>query len=232
MVAGVDFFITKSTDWSLKRLNDALKWTDRGDGYVVEYTEDEKDPLEHIDFIAHVGEGGCVSECYCPKLGKSVAVKKITTYGKKETNDGLTEQMDYLLAVKHYHCIRVRGSYIRGDWYNIVTEPVATCDLRAYLKLEGSPFKKRKMREQCGPRIELLPTLMGCLAHALHYLHQRTKLRHRDITPANILLDGRTVLFADFNLSKVFTETRSGTTGPSRKTQMVRAYSVGIFRIH
>ena len=232
MVAGVDFLITKSTDWSDKWLNDTPAWTDRGNGYVVEYGEDEKVPLEHKELIASAGEGGCVEECYCPKLGKRVAVKKVTTYGKKETNDGLTKEMDYLRAVRHYHCIQVRGSYIRGDWFNIVMEPVATCDLRTYLKHEVSRPKIRKMEQLCGAKTDFLPTIMGCLAHGLHYLHQTSKLRHRDIKPANILLYGRTVLFGDFNLSKVFTETQSGTSGPSRKTQMVRAYSVGRLRMH
>ena len=232
MVPGVDFLITKSTDWSDKRLNDIPAWTDRGDGYVVEYGEDEIAPLEHKEIIARAGEWGCVEECYCPKLGRKVAVKKVTTEGERKTNDELTKEMGHLLTVKHYHCIQVRGSYIRGDWFNIVMEPVATCDLRTYLKHEGSSHKLRKMEQLCGPRVVFLPTIMGCLAHGLHYLHQKSRLRHRDIKPANILLDGRTVLFADFNLSKVLTETQSGTSGPSRKTQMVRAYPVGRSRLY
>ena len=227
MVGGADFLITKSTDWSNKWLNDAPAWTDRGDGYNVEYGEGEKAPLEHKEFIASAGEGGCVEECYCPRLGRKVAVKKVSTEGIKKTNDELTKEMSHLLTVRHYHCIQVRGSYIRGDWFNIVMEPVATCDLRTYLRHEDSSPKIRNMEQLCGPRAVFLPTIMGCLAHGLHYLHQKPKLRHRDIKPANILLNGRTVLFADFNLSKVFTETQSGTSGPSRKTQMVRAYSVG-----
>ncbi len=232
MVAGVNFPTTKSTDWSDRKLNGAPPWTDRDNGYVVEYTADEKVPLEHKEYIAGAGAGGCVEECYCPKLGKDVAVKKVETYGKKETNDKLTKEMDYLRTIRHYHCIQVLGSYSRGDWFNIVMDPVATGDLRTYLMHEDSSPKVRRMELLCGQRSELLPTLMGCLAHGLHYLHQRQKLRHRDIKPANILLDGPTVLFADFNLSKVFTETQTGTSGPSLKTQMVSAYSVYRLRVH
>ena len=222
MVAGVDFPITKSTDWSDKRLNNARAWTDRGNGSVVEYTVDEKVPLEHKEYIAGAGDGGFVEECYCPMLGKEVAVKRVTTHGKKELNDGLTKDMGYLTTVRHYHCIQVLGSFIRGDFFSIIMEPVATCDLRTYLRHDAPSHKIRKMEQQCGPRTAFLPRLMGCLAHGLHYLHQKPKLRHRDIKPANILLDGPRVLFADFNLSKVFTETQSGTSGPSLKTQMVR----------
>ena len=232
MVAGVDFPITKSTDWSDKRLNCALPWTDRGNGFVVEYTVDEKVPLEHREHIAEAGVGGVVEECYCPMLRKKVAVKKVTTRGKKELNDALTTEVNYLRTVRHNHCIQVLGSYIRGDFFCIVMEPVATCDLRDYLMHDGQPHKVRKMEHQCGPRIAFLPGLMGCLAHGLHYLHQKSKLRHRDIKPANILLDGRTVLFTDLNLSKVFTETQSGTSGPSVKTQMVRVYSMCRLRAH
>ena len=232
MVAGVDFLITKSTDWSDKRLNDVPAWTDRGNGYVVDYTEDEKPPLDHKSYIASAGEGGCVEKCYCPKLDKEVAVKKVATYGDEETNDRLTKEMDYLRKVRHYHCVQVLGSYIQGDWFNIVMDPVATCDLRTYLKFESSSQKIRKMEKLCGMRSVFLPILMGCLALALHYLHQSARLRHRDIKPANILLNGRTVLFADFNLSKVFTETQSGTSGPSPKSPMVRISSVCKYSIH
>ncbi len=232
MVSGVDFLTTKSTDWSLKRPKNAPPWTGSGNGYATEYREDEKVPLEHRGMIASAGEGGCVEKCYCPKLDKEVAVKKVTTNGNEETNDRLTKEMDYLRKVRHYHCIQVLGSYIQGDWFNIVMDPVATCDLRTYLMNEGSSHKIRKIEKLCGLRSVFLPTLMGCLALGLHYLHQSATLRHRDIKPANILLNGRTVLFADFDLSKVFTETQSGTSGESPKTPMVRISSVCKHSIH
>ncbi len=111
------------------------------------------------------------------------------THGKKETDDGRTKEMDYLRAVRHYHCIQVRGSYARANrigqkrvvsvyrlhmqrsmedkkamiareqenkfnelmtktraidsnitdnWFNIVMEPVATCDLTLW-HLPGEP---------------------------------------------------------------------------------------------
>ena len=46
--------------------------------------------------------------------------------------------MDYLWAVKHYHCIQVGVSYIRGNWFNVVMEPVATYDLTLW-HLPGEP---------------------------------------------------------------------------------------------
>ena len=49
------------------------------------------------------------------------------THGKKETNVGFTKEMDYL-----------RGSYILGNWFKIVMEPVATCDLTLW-HLLGEP---------------------------------------------------------------------------------------------
>lgn len=232
MVAGVDSLTTKSTDWSLTRLNNVLPWTKDGDGISVKYKEGEEVPLKHIDFIASAGDGGCVEKCYCHKLNKDIAVKKVQIQGDEETNDKLTKHMAYLRTVNHYHCIQVLGSYIREDWFNIVMEPVATCDLRTYLMHEGSSHKIRKMEPVCGPRTVFLPTTMGCLAHSLYYLHQNERLRHRDIKPANILLEGRRVLFADFDISKTFTETRSGTTGPSAKTPMVSISSECKHSIH
>ena len=231
MSAGANSFTTKSTEYSLQNYKEATPWTLRGDGYSFVCEEGEDTPLRILDFIAQAG-GGCVEKCYCEELQKAIAVKRVSTHGDEEINTKLTKDMEYLRTVNHYHCIRVLGSYIRDDWFNIVMDPVATCDLRIYLQHEGSSHKIRKMEPLCGPRTVFLPTIMGCLAHTLHHLHHTARLRHRDIKPANILLDGRRVLFADFDLSKTFTETRSGTTGVSAKTPMVSIPSVCKHSIH
>lgn len=232
MFAGVNSFTTKSTEYSLQNLQKAYPWTEGGDGFFMRSKEDEEAPLRHIDIIASAGHGGYVQKSYCHKLDKIIAVKGVDTQGDEGTNARLAKDMEYLRTVNHYHCIRVLGGYTRGDWFNIVMDPVATCDLRTYLMHGDSSHKIRRMDPLCGPRTVFLPTIMGCLAHSLHYLHQTARLRHRDIKPANILLDGPRVLLADFDLSKAFTETRSGTTGPSAKTPMVSIFSVCNLFIH
>ena len=184
--------------------------------------------LEHVDIFASAGDRGCVEKCHCPELNGMVAVKRLDTHSKRDTNDKLIREGNNLRMVKYDHCVQILGSFIREYWSNIVMEPVASCDLRTYLMLEGSSHKIRKMELSCGPRTVFLPTIMGCLAHTLYYIHKDPRLRHRDIKPANILLDGRRVLFADFGLSESFTETESGTSGPSGETPRVRKPSFSI----
>ena len=196
-------------------------WTDRSDGFHVEYEEDEDVPLQSRELIASAGDGGCVEKYYSTKLDMNVAVKRMETYSKTPTNNKLSNEVDILRDLKHYHSIRILGSYTHQDWFNMLMEPVALCDLNNYL-VNTSSVKVRNIEPICGPRASFLPKIMGCLAHGLHYIHKEPRVRHRDIKPANILLDGSRVLFADFGISKLFTETQTGTSGPSSKTMMVR----------
>ncbi len=204
---------------------EALEWTDRGDGFNVVYGEGETPPLDRVNTLAAASHGGSVEEWCCKGSQRIVALKRMETHGNKEDNEKLSYEVNILRQVKHYHSVRILGSYTHRDWFNIIMEPVALCDLRTYLMFDSS-MKVRNMEHLCGPRMLFLPTIMGCLAHGLLYIHKETSVRHRDVKPANILLDGPRVLFADFGLSKTFTETHSGTSGPSDKTVMVKtAYS-------
>jgi serine/threonine protein kinase len=60
-------------------------------------------------------------------------------------------------------------------------------------------------------RNELLREFFGCLSRAFQYLHE-TKIRHRDVKPANILIYEEKVKVADFGLSLDWTGKQSTTT--------------------
>lgn len=204
-------------------------WTDRDEGFYVNFGEDEDPPLTYVENMASPGNGVIVNRYECTKTSQQVAIKLMRTSSRKATIDKLNEEVKILRLLRHYHCIQVLGSYTHRDQLGIITQPAAACDLHDYLFEYGS-IKTRRMVLEYGIKSDFLPRLMGCLAHGLQYIHEQkgdastsgAQVRHRDIKPSNILLDGYRVLFADFGISKVYTATQTGTSGPSLKTKMVK----------
>lgn len=204
-------------------------WTDRDDGFYVNFGEDEEPPLKHVENMASPGNGVIVDRYECPRIKEQVAVKLMRTSSRKVTIDTLNEEVKILRLLRHYHCIQVLGSYTHRDQLGIIMRPAAACDLNDYLyEYYSNKTQRMVIRNSIGS--EFLPRLMGCLAHGLQYIHEPkgavstsgAQVRHRDIKPSNILLDGYRVLFADFGISKVYTATQTGTSGPSLKTKMVK----------
>lgn len=210
------FLTTKTAQWNRCMPPNPPRWTTRGDGFDLEFGEEEVVPLAHIKHLADN-----VDSCRCTQTDKVVAVKRLPTYSNNNDNEKLKNEVKVLRDLKHYHCIQVLGCFSKDDWFNIVTQPAADCDLKEYLSWEKSK-KVEKLEPICGSRATFLPRIMGCLAYTLYYIHKEPRVRHRDIKPENILLEGSRILFADFGLSKVFTETQSGSSGTSAKTIMVR----------
>ena len=221
------FLTTRATRWSHGDLP-SPPWT-HPDVFYKEFKKGEKLPLEYIQ---HLGQSfhSVVDQCRTED-GRLVAVKIKKTHGDLKINDKLQTEVRILRSLNHYHCVSILGAYICGDDFGIVMVPSAICNLYTYLfKPNSSAFKDVEGRcSQGGP---LLPKIMGCLAHGLQYLHKLPReryvsddgeiVRHRDITPGNIVLDGARVLYTDFGLSKVATADQTGSSGTSTKTPMVR----------
>jgi serine/threonine protein kinase len=108
-------------------------------------------------------------------------------------------EIDILKRLKHHHIVEFVGSYTDHKYFGLIMSPVAEMDLRTYLT-RATVAHYRELR-----------TFFGCLARALEFLHAN-KVRHKDIKPANILVDRGNVLFADFGLSLDFTDASGSTT--------------------
>ncbi|KAF2655800.1 kinase-like protein, partial [Lophiostoma macrostomum CBS 122681] len=91
------------------------------------------------------------------------------------------------------------GSYTDPRYMSLIMSPVADMDLNKYLQ------------QATTSRHDELRTFFGCLATALEYLHEN-RIRHKDIKPANILVDHGRVLFTDFGLSRDFTDAEGSTS--------------------
>jgi len=203
-------------------------WTDRDDGFYVKFGENENLPLRYVENMASPGNGVIVDLYECIKTKEQVAIKLMRTFSREATIDDLNKEVKILRLIRHYHCIQL-GSYTHRDRLGIITRPAAACDLSDY-HFEYNSSKTQRMVLEYGIGSDFLPRLMGCLAHELQYIHERkgatstsgAQVRHRDIKPSNILLDGYRVVFADFGISKVYTATQTGTSGPSFKTTMVK----------
>lgn len=93
------------------------------------------------------------------------------------------------------------GSYTDPAYVGLIMDPVADCDLAAFLVAALNNNDK----------MSLLRSFFGCLAGAVQYLHER-QIRHRDIKPPNILVKGDCVYLADFGIALDWSEMARGTT--------------------
>ena len=218
-MSALNFITTKSTEWNNRQPKTLPQWTERGDGFNVEWDEETDHPFTHQGFIAEAHPGS-VWKSLCTENDEVVAVKSLQTSSNEKMNQKLREEVNILRLLRDYHVVQIYGSFTHRDSFNILMTPVATCDLRTYL-YEPNSYKAKALDKMLPSRTVWLQTIMGCLAHGLRYLHQEPRVRHKDVKPANILLEGCRVLFADFGCSSVYTDTHSGTTGPTAKTPMV-----------
>ncbi|PMD20157.1 kinase-like protein, partial [Hyaloscypha hepaticicola] len=102
------------------------------------------------------------------------------------------------------HIVEFVGSYTDASNLAFIMYPVADMDLASYLN--QSPARKSTIR-----------TFFGCLSTALQFLHDNG-IRHKDIKPQNVLVQGKNILFTDFGLSRDADGTGSTTSGFTLKT--------------
>ena len=119
-------------------------------------------------------------------------------------------EIEILKRLKHDHIVEFVGSYTDPKYMGLIMSPVAEMDLSTYLK-RADTSKHQELR-----------TFFGCLVRVLEFLHEQN-VRHKDIKPGNILVDGGKVLFTDFGLSFDFTDA-NGSTTLSMVNGMTRRY--------
>ncbi|KAF2448405.1 kinase-like protein [Karstenula rhodostoma CBS 690.94] len=170
------------------------------------YLQPEEVPYQHVQPIGHGGQASVDSV----KRGSKVYARKLYMLSRIPRPielERIHEEVEIANGLVHQHVVRLIETYQLKNMYAIIMEPVAEGNLATYLsELDEVPVGADAGRREC------LAQWFYCLANALSYLH-KSRIRHRDVKPQNILtLEGH-VYFTDFGISETFQEaTISGST--------------------
>ncbi|KAI9702348.1 MAG: hypothetical protein M1836_000827 [Candelina mexicana] len=115
----------------------------------------------------------------------------------------------------HHHIAELAGSYVKGKDLCLLILPVADYSL---LDLFSDP----EALDQVEDLVNALYRSFGCLTMGLDYMH-RNQIRHKDIKPGNILMQGDRFIFTDFGLAFDFSELERSTTS-GRPNAMTKKY--------
>lgn len=162
------------------------------------------------------GNSGEVHKVKSSDTSKIFALKLIPR-GAGDQEARAEEELNLLKRVAHNHIISLVGSFTSPNFFGLLMVPAAQYNLDRYLVEAVIDPDKRV----------LLWSYFGCLVNALCYLHNTAYIRHNDIKPQNVLVDGSRVLLTDFGISLDWSETLQTTTfGPAAMTPMYSAPEV------
>ena len=193
-------------------------------------------PADALWPLKHVGELGSrekakarvwASEVTEHKHGFTDTVAdKIVKYNTDEEKRRARDEVENLRKLCHNHIVAFLGYYTKGRHLGILMFPVAAWDLEQFLDSPGIERRREMMRPW-----------FSCLARALLFLHTRKKpVKHRDVKPANILIDiNGAVFLTDFGIAKEYASHQAAVTrGDGRYTieyaspQMVKQDDQGL----
>jgi serine/threonine protein kinase len=190
----------------------SFPWSDRGRD--VEYASESEVPLTYISNLGH-STYGVVDKVTC--RGLVFARKRVKFKGEAELEKILNE-VKVLQRLQHPHIIQLVGTYRHNLALGIIHHPAAECDLASFLSTVASHNTLEQYQK--------LRAFFGCLSRALEFLH-RESVKHKDIKPQNILVDGYSVYLADFGLSCYFGDTgQSQSKGSTSHTPLYCAPEV------
>jgi hypothetical protein len=136
---------------------------------------------------------------------KSVALPR---FRQEQIREAIQIELSVIRTLDHPHIIQVFFTYEDKFRFYIIMEPLADCDLEAFLTQYGPTPPTESQR------IMVWRWFM-CLSNTLAFIHSKG-IRHKDIKPRNILVKGGDVIFADFGSSHAFLDGGNSTTeGPS-----------------
>ncbi|RTE76738.1 hypothetical protein BHE90_008812 [Fusarium euwallaceae] len=127
--------------------------------------------------------------------------------GSGDAEKAFRNELQNLRKLSHRHLVKYVGSYTDPRVFAILLLPVADMDLKTFLS--RAPFPQSELSSVRG--------YFGCITAGIAYLH-RSSIRHKDITPRNVLIKDNNIFVTDFGLSLDWSEvSKSKTDGPRGK---------------
>jgi serine/threonine protein kinase len=216
----------------LLNAEEALDWSGRGQHVVYDRTERDAIPLT-VERAIGYSATALVESVRCRRI--RLARKMIRCNRRLSSYDAISE-VRHLQRLRHFHLIRVVGTYIMGQELNILMYPVAEWNLEEFMDdtvyhmIDIGDFE---WSYEHRTRTLALRTFFGCLANAVSYIHcMNTK--HMDIKPKNILvrqidtpvrdrMDMFKVYIADFGIARSYSSPQDAET--DSRTPFTRTYA-------
>jgi serine/threonine protein kinase len=178
------------------------------------YASIVNNPLPFI-VLENVGTGAYATvESVKIGTGKELYARKsigLPRYSQNRIRQTIENEISVLRALSNPHIVKVYCTYEEKQRFAIVLQPLADCDLEAYLEQHTYTGNVDSDVSHQG----LLWKWMQCLASTLAFIHSKG-IRHKDIKTRNVLVKGSEVIFADFGSSHAFLDDgNSITEGPA-----------------
>ena len=176
------------------------------------------------------------------KFKKHFVVKTIRDRDSQKSQRMTAKEVDNMRGLRHPHIAALLGTFTYQARVSILIFPAARCDLQCFMNqmsADPSNLTTTDTSQQlhslvAAPEIssthkggqgsswavtlsaergsEILRGYFVCLSQALRYLHEQD-VRHKDIKPANILIDqSYSVILTDFGISRRFPKNSSHIT--------------------
>ncbi|KAI0811868.1 kinase-like domain-containing protein [Xylaria sp. FL0064] len=175
-----DYYLTETKDIeSEKSLH--LTLSDSGDTHFI-----SERPLGQGSF-------GSVDLVFSRLSTNYYARKRVLrSRGSEQYQKYLIQELRALRRLGHQHLVQIIGSYTDTEYIAYLMKPVASWTLEQFLS-RSQPLG--------GDEKDLLRPFYGCLTGAMNYLHTH-RIRHRDLTCRNILIDSSSKIYiSDFGSS-------------------------------
>jgi Protein kinase domain len=159
-------------------------------GDHIEFRDYEILPFQSVDPICAADSGQQMMDKVRYHGDGRLYARKSVVFARPAHKAILWNEIRAFKRLQHPNIAKIVCSYAQGNTMGLIMYPLATCNMEEYLKLPFDHIRPDLMR---GWFVEL--------ADGLEYIHSMD-LRHRNIKPSKILIEGDRVLYAGFNISK------------------------------